>query len=155
MTSKKSPSAVISDYLARQPATIKENLVHQIGLLFIRRYPATKEALKEFLDNAANDALNPEEELLAIKGAVMVAAALDHILTRQTVSYGNRLEQIAAKMDSPILMKLALQDPIKQRHLEAARDEWSRLRRSTLSAQALHKYEATLITGAFGSPEKN
>jgi hypothetical protein len=153
MTNKKSPSAIISDYLARQPATIKENLVHQIGILFIRRFPATKETLKGFLDNAANDALNPEEESLAIGGAVLVAAALDHILTRKAPP-GNRLEQIAKKMDSPILMKLALQDPIKRRHLDAARDEWSRLRKSTLSAEALHKYEATLRMGAFDLPEK-
>lgn len=80
--------------------------------------------------------------------AILMAGALDYIFAANRQMDADFLSQLAKEEDAPILEQLALEVPLKGRHFEQAMRDWARLRGSSLSAEALHRFQLAQVSRA-------
>lgn len=142
-----SPSDRILEFLRGLPDTIRENVYAQL-VSFLSDTP-----LWEVTDWEAivGGLVKPGSSLDAFHAAVAVGGVLDFILARNPSLTTQANTWAARETGSPIIQKVALQGPLRERHFLKARGRWENLRKSSLRSEALHKYEATLMAALMRS----
>ncbi|RYG87849.1 MAG: hypothetical protein EON59_06235 [Alphaproteobacteria bacterium] len=130
------PNERITAFVDGLPHTIRDN-VWAIILIYLGGEITSKTDVTA----DARKALNSERHE-RVRVAVVAAAALDFHLSRPRIENTNWLVEVAEREGAEDLMRMGLQEPLKDRHFDKALDDWSELRGGPLSLEGLHRYQA-------------
>jgi hypothetical protein len=144
------PVALIFDYLERQPITVRDNIYGIITYSFLGEEGMPgEEALPDGFVAAFKKAIESVFEstgpITRVRKIVMMMALIDYDMERRISKLEDAFEYLPSDTEiPPALQKLSLEAPLRRKHFQRAAAEWKKLRRSTLSFEALREFEATL-----------
>jgi hypothetical protein len=134
---------VILHFIESLPATIRTEI-----LLFVMLYAFDQYMEKEIFLPTIRDELTKSGGMKRMSVALRTIAALDHILLRavqKTRLAKIAIEQNAAKLSPDIVARFLSRQPLSQKHLDIALQDWMKLRATLITAQTLVDYEDILL----------
>jgi hypothetical protein len=141
------PDREILAFIERQPESIRDILYFAIV------FGLTDKLVESWLDlslgglkGKAEGLLAPHGRLLMVYRALYAMASLDFLFSRPHDAFERAVECMSAdEVASSNVKRALLQDPLRRKHFERAEAEWRALRQSSLTFEALHGFEETLI----------
>ena len=147
------PDKEILAFIERQPESIRDILYFTIV------FGLTDRLAESWLDlslgglkGEAEGLLAPFSTLLVVYRALYAMASLDFLFSRPHDAFERAVEYMSADAsESSNIKRILLQAPLQKKHFERADAEWRALRQSSLTFEALHSFEDTLMAPSLRS----
>ena len=131
------PKAVILEFLGALPITIREHVL-AVCLMGFSAYPMDRDA-PDLLE-LVSALMRADPPVIEGYKCAMVASTIEVALAKSGFDHAKMYGELNAQTGSKTFSTLAAQLPLKERHSDAARATFAKLRRGPLSPLALRRW---------------
>jgi hypothetical protein len=136
------PAEEIVAFIRAQPKPIRDNLWFDVFVGFKRG----RVGPQADFDAIGIEVLTELQDTTAFHRCIHVIGSLDFSLARDFAAIEEFNEEFAEGSDDPQVQTIGLAAPLRRRYFEQAAEKWTELRATTLSDEALRKFQIQQLT---------